>query len=122
MNKNHATFRSYLSGFLLSLALTIASFYFALQHIESGHVWPPHPLILYLILGFAVAQFLVQSVFFLHLGKESRPHSNLIAFLFTLIGLLIVIGGSLWIMSNLNYNMIPADMNTYMLKEEGMQR
>lgn len=50
---------------------------------------------------------LIQLIFFLHLGMESKPHWNTITFLFTLLVAIIIIGGSLWIMSNLSYDVMP---------------
>jgi cytochrome o ubiquinol oxidase operon protein cyoD len=54
----------------------------------------------------AVMQLLVQLVFFLHLGGESKPRWNLMAFMFTLLVVAILVAGTLWIMYNLDYNMM----------------
>ena len=50
----------------------------------------------------AVAQLMVQLVFFLHLGTESKPRWNLTVVLFALMVVVILVFGSLWIMKNIN--------------------
>jgi cytochrome o ubiquinol oxidase operon protein cyoD len=62
------------------------------------------------IVGLAIIQLFVQLFFFLHLGEESKPRWNLMVLLFAAMVVIIVVFGSLWIMNNLNYNMMP-DMN-----------
>ena len=67
--------------------------------------------------AYALAQLIVQIFFFLHLTAKRW---NLIIFLFTIFVVTIVVGGSLWIMYNLNNNTmlnIPADPNAYMLSQ-----
>lgn len=72
-----------------------------------------------LVMALAAAQMVIQLVFFLHLGNESSPKWNLAAFAFMLLMLGILVIGSLWIMNNLNYNMMmsPQEMNQYMLEQ-----
>ncbi|MNE97230.1 Cytochrome bo(3) ubiquinol oxidase subunit 4 [compost metagenome] len=63
--------------------------------------------ILWIILGMAAVQILVHLKYFLHLDTSSEQRSNVIALLFTALILVIVVAGSLWIMHNLNANMMP---------------
>jgi cytochrome o ubiquinol oxidase operon protein cyoD len=79
-------------GFLASLILTYLTYYLA-----------PSPLVIFF---FGLTQAILQLVFFLHLGLESKPHWNLITFLFLVLVIVIIVSGSLWIMYNLNYNMM----------------
>jgi cytochrome o ubiquinol oxidase operon protein cyoD len=88
-------------GFLLSIALTLTAYFIVVEHFFSG------TLLLFLILGLGCVQALVQLVSFLHLGIESKPRWNLMIFLFMVLVIIVVIGGSLWIMYNLNYHMMP---------------
>jgi cytochrome o ubiquinol oxidase operon protein cyoD len=88
-------------GFVMSVVLTVAAYRIAINHELTGS------LLTMTIVGFAFLQALIQLVFFLHLGLESKPHWSLITFLFTVLVILIVIGGSLWIMNNLDYNLMP---------------
>jgi len=88
-------------GFVLSLLLTFAAYRIVVHHhLSDGE------LILTLY-GLAVAQAVLQLVFNLHLGMESKPHWNTITFLFTVLVIIIIIGGSVWIMNNLDYNLMP---------------
>ena len=90
-----------LSGSSLSLILTLAVYRIVTYHELTDS------LLTVTILIFAVLQALIQLFFFLHLGIESKPHWGMITFLFTVLVIIIVIGGSLWIMSNLNYDLMP---------------
>jgi cytochrome o ubiquinol oxidase operon protein cyoD len=54
-----------------------------------------------------VIQVLVHLVYFLHLDSKSEGGWNMVAIVFSAIIILIVVVGSLWIMWNLNYNMMP---------------
>lgn len=108
------TFWSLTVGFLLALSLTLLAYAVVVNH------WLHGALVMITIVVLAVTQLVVQMVFFLHLGRENKPRWNLTAFFFMLIFLFIIIAGSLWIMYNLNYNMIqmtPDQMNTYMTKQ-----
>jgi cytochrome o ubiquinol oxidase operon protein cyoD len=101
--------RSYATGFVLSLVLTFAAYFLVVDHVLTGN------LLIAAIMGLAVAQLLVQLLFFLHLGRGSDSRWNLTVFAFMLLVLVIVVFGSLWIMNNLNYNMMsPQNMDEYM--------
>ena len=115
---NHqTTFNTYAIGFGASLLLTALAFFLAAKHVETGHLFPPHPLIIYLLLGIAVLQFVIQLIFFLHLGMGSKQRLNLAIFISTISVVLIIVIGSIWIMNHLNYNMTPQEMNQYMHKQ-----
>ena len=100
----------YLSGFVSALILTLVSFWLVASHVATG-VW-----LVVLLMSFAVVQFVVQLIFFLHVGDEARPRWNFTALMFMLIMLVVIVAGSLWIMNNLNYNMMmtPEQMEQYM--------
>lgn len=100
-------------GFILSLMLTIAA-YLAVTNAGDGL---SNRALICMIVGLALTQLLVQLLFFLHLGREEKPRLNLIVFAFMLVVVGIVAGGSLWIMHNLNYHMMPEEMNQYMLDQ-----
>ena len=88
-------------GFIFSLILIAAMYRFAIHHHLSGVAFS------WAIFGFGTLQALIQLVFFLHIGMESKPHWNVITFAFTVLVIAIVIGGSIWIMNNLDYNLMP---------------
>ncbi len=96
---NHTSIWPYVLGFLLSAILTLSAYFVACDHLFSGL-----PLALYLF-GLALTQALVQLLLFLEIGREPTPRWKLYTFSFMLCVLLILVAGSLWIMSNLNYNL-----------------
>jgi cytochrome o ubiquinol oxidase operon protein cyoD len=107
------TYTKYIIGFVLSLVLTIIAYSFATS--GSVNTW------MLAILGvLALVQMVVQLIYFLHLGDETGPRYKLVSFV-SMVGILaIIVGGSLWIMQNLNYNMMqmsPDEKSNYMLTE-----
>lgn len=106
---------SYVVGFLISLLTTLLAYF-----IVVNRLWTPEVLV-YAVLGIAVVQLVVQVVFFLHIGRGSRW--KLLTFLFTILVVGVVVVGSIWIMDNLNYNMMdmsPDQMQQYMSENEGI--
>jgi cytochrome o ubiquinol oxidase operon protein cyoD len=91
---------SYLIGFLLSLFSTIAAYWIVSQSLLEG--WPVYSLLILL----ASIQIWVQLTTFLRLGQEKRPYWNLVTFLFMLSVVCIIVALSLWIMDELNYNLM----------------
>jgi cytochrome o ubiquinol oxidase subunit IV len=49
----------------------------------------------------------VHLVFFLHLSSGPDNTNNILALAFGIIIVFLIVVGSLWIMSNLNHNMLP---------------
>jgi cytochrome o ubiquinol oxidase subunit IV len=101
---------NYLVGFVSALILSLAAFWLVTSKLVDGG-W-----LIAALISLAVVQLVVQLVFFLHVGSESRPRWNLAALLFMLVMLVVIVAGSLWIMNNLNYNMMmtPEQMEDYM--------
>lgn len=74
------------------------------------------------LLSCAALQLYIQSRYFLHLDEpKETPKWRLASYVFTWFTLLIVVIGSLWIMHNLNYNMMmdSTEMTEYMLEQNG---
>jgi cytochrome o ubiquinol oxidase subunit IV len=94
-------FKSYITGFLLSVILAISAFAVVDKHLFRKEV-------LFFSVGIlTLVNLLVQVCFFLRLNARSEEDRwNLIFFIFTLFIILIVVTGSLWIMYNLNYYMV----------------
>lgn len=111
---------SYLVGFGLSLGITIIAFAVTVLQVESGMRAYPKDLLVIGLTVLAIAQLVVQLLFFFHLGKESRPRLNTTSFLFMLMVVGIIAFGSLWIMYNLNYNMMPHEVEQYIQHEENI--
>ncbi len=113
--------RSYIIGFVSSIVLTLAAFSFVWEHVNSDH-GSLHVFVTSWIVGLAVIQLVVQLVFFLHLGEESKPRWNLTVFSFMLLVLIILVFGSLWIMNNLDYHMMhDKNVENYIIHDEGIE-
>lgn len=111
-------YRSYFIGFGLSLGLTILAFVVTMMQLDSDSTAYPKTALLVGLVILAAIQLVVQLVFFFHLGHESKPRLNTVSFLFMLMVVGIIGFGSLWIMYNLNYNMMPREVEQYIEKEE----
>lgn len=114
-NRAHATLATYIAGFVLSVALTLVAYTLVVNQAFSTRT-----ILVAVIVGLAVVQFVVQMVFFLHLGRETRPRWNLIVFGFMLLVLFILVLGTLWIMHNLDYHMgTPEELEQQIIEDEG---
>lgn len=106
---------SYIVGFVLSVIMTLLAYFI----VVSG-LWSTQMIVIF-VLTLAVVQLVVQVVFFLHIGRGSRW--KLLTFIFTILVVAIVVVGSIWIMDNLNYNMMhmsPDEIKRYMSENEGI--
>jgi cytochrome o ubiquinol oxidase operon protein cyoD len=112
---DRGTLTSYVTGFGLSVLLTLVAYLFVTHHIFSG--WT----LFAAIVGLALVQFAVQLVCFLHLGRETKPRWKSLAFSFMILIVAILVLGSLWIMTNLNYHMMssPTQVNQYLKNQDG---
>ncbi len=96
-----ANFLSYSAGLALAILLTSGSFVVA----QTSLLWAPGVAVGLVVL--AVAQVGVHLVFFLHLGSGPQDTNNILALAFGLLIVILIIGGSCWIIANLNANMMP---------------
>jgi cytochrome o ubiquinol oxidase subunit IV len=108
------TLASYVSGYILSLYLTITAYLIVYNHLFSNTA------LTVVIVGLALIQFVGQLLFFMHLGREAKPRWKLAVTLFMILVVSILVGGSLWIMSNLNYRMTPTQEQNYMNNQQGI--
>jgi cytochrome o ubiquinol oxidase operon protein cyoD len=93
----------YLAGLGLAILLTATSFFVA----GTDLVWQPSIPVALVVL--AIAQMGVHLVFFLHITTGADNTNNVLALAFGVLIVVLVMSGSLWIMSNLNRNMMPMD-------------
>ncbi len=104
-NHAHASVATYVSGFVISVALTVGAFALVMAYDASdGEILNQRVLVVTVTL-FAVAQLAVQSLFFLHLSGKRSLRPTVYSTMFTVATLLTIVIGSIWIMNNLNYNM-----------------
>nr|WP_298249787.1 cytochrome o ubiquinol oxidase subunit IV [uncultured Halomonas sp.] len=100
-NDSHGSVKQYVTGLVLSIILTLIPFGMVMMMDDPGNG------VIWAVYGFAIAQILVQLYFFLHLDGSKEQSWNVMAMLFTLVIVAIVVGGSMWIMIELNQNMMP---------------
>jgi len=94
------SFKSYGTGFMLSIVLTVIPFALVMSGAVSRGV---------ALLGIgatAIVQILIHLHYFLHLDGSSDERWNIMALLFTTLILTIFIGGTLWVMYTLNDRMM----------------
>ena len=113
---------TYVAGFALSVALSVGSFVFVWAYLASPGVVYSRGFLIALLAIFAVAQMVVQVMFFLHLSASRRMRMSLVATMFTVFVVLCLVIGSIWIMQNLYYNMMPEHQTEYMQTKEGIHR
>lgn len=101
----HGSVQSYVTGFLLSLVLTFASFGVVMLKLV------PHNSLLMCIVLFCVLQLVVQLIFFLHIGTSRDQRANTAIFICTALLIAIIVAGSLWVMHNANANMMPTTLS-----------
>jgi cytochrome o ubiquinol oxidase operon protein cyoD len=93
---------SYGVGLALATGLTAAAFLLPLTHLVYA---PALPVALVVM---AIAQMGVHLVFFLHITTGPDNTNNVLALAFGVLIVFLIMAGSLWIMANLNHNMMPA--------------
>lgn len=96
-----ASYMSYTVGLVLAILATIASFVVA----QTNLLWPPGIPVGLIVL--ALAQIGIHLVFFLHLGSSADSTNNILALAFGVLIVFLIITGSIWIVANLNNNMMP---------------
>jgi len=102
----HGSLRSYLIGFVLSVILTAVPFWLVMSGVIDNK-----QVTAFIVMAFAVVQIVVHMIYFLHMDTRSEDGWNMMALIFTLIVVVIVLAGSLWVMYHLNTNMMaPHDM------------
>ena len=100
-----ANFLSYTAGLGLAILATIASFIVS----QTNLLWAPGIPVGLIVLAFA--QIGVHLVFFLHLGSGPDNTNNILALAFGVLIVFLVITGSVWIIANLNANMMPMSVH-----------
>ncbi len=94
------TIRPYLVGAVLALVLTAIPFGLVAAR-------PLRPIQIFIVIGAtAIIQVVVHLRYFLHLDLKPSSQNKLIALCFGAVVLLILVGGTLWIMFNLNYRLM----------------
>ena len=102
---DHGSLKSYAIGFVLSVILTAIPFWLVM-----GKVFDKSSITAAILLGFAAVQIVVHMIYFLHMNTKSEGGWNMLALIFTIVLVVIVLSGSIWVMYHLNHNMMPGMM------------
>lgn len=97
---SRGTLKAYITGLVLALILTAIPFVLVMARALSTLA------AIVVICGAGVVQILVHLHYFLHLDTSSAARWNVLALIFTLMIMVLFVGGSLWIMQSLNYRMM----------------
>ena len=113
----------YIAGYIFSLSLTLVAFALVWWQVNSDSQVFSDGFLLAWVAALAMVQLLTQLVFFLHLGRESKPRWNLAVLSFAATIVIILVFGSLWIMQNLNYHdsgvQDPRRLESEIIQDEG---
>jgi cytochrome o ubiquinol oxidase subunit IV len=102
----HGSYKAYAIGFFASLILTSLSFLLVVNEMFTPRI------LIYSLTGLALSQAVVQLIFFLHLGQEAKPRWETVVFFFMFSILIIIAGGTLWIMHDLDERTMSPSMMT----------
>ena len=102
----HSTLGGYMTGFVLSIILTAIPFWLVM-----AKVFDKPSTTAFVVLGFAVVQIVVHMIYFLHMNTKSEGGWSMLALIFTLVLVVIMLSGSLWVMYHLNHNMMPVSVH-----------
>ena len=100
---SHSTLKGYVTGFVLAVVLTVIPFWLVM-----GKVFDKPHVTAIVILAIAAVQIVVHMVYFLHMTSKLEGGWSLLALIFTLMLLVIMLTGSIWVMYHLNANMMPS--------------
>lgn len=92
--------KTYLVGFVLAVLLTLVPF----ALVARGALPLLPTLVLIAILG--VVQMAVHLHFFLHLDLSAERRDNLLTLAFAAVIIVIMVGGTIWILFDLHYRMM----------------
>ncbi len=107
----HGTFRSYMTGFVLSVILTAIPFWLVMGDVLGDALRTS-----IVIMALAAVQILVHMLYFLHMNTKSEGGWTFMALAFTLTLVVITLVGSIWVMYHMDQNMMP------MSPHEALQR
>ncbi len=97
-DSSHSSYKSYFIGFVLSVILTAIPFGLVMTEAFSSTVT------IVCVLIAAAIQVVVHLHYFLHMDTSSGQRETVVSFVFTVLILAIIIGGSMWIMANLDHH------------------
>lgn len=104
-DSGHGSYRSYLTGFALSVLLTIIPFWIVMGEVfhADNAAWA-----VVIIFALGAAQMLVHLHYFMHVSLKVEEGWQAMSLIFTVLLIVIIMAGSVWIMFHLHENMMPA--------------
>jgi cytochrome o ubiquinol oxidase operon protein cyoD len=105
-NAPHSTLRGYATGFVLAVILTAIPFWLVM-----GKVFSNSSTAGFVLLGLAAVQVVVHMIYFLHMDGKAEGGWSMLAMVFTIMVVVIMLAGSLWVMYHMNHNMMPGMMS-----------
>lgn len=96
----HGSHKEYITGLILSIILTVIPFATVMMKLTTP------VMAIAIILVCAVAQLLVQAIFFLHMNSSSEQSWNVMTGIYSVIIFVVLIIGSMWIFAHLNHNIL----------------
>ena len=100
---SHGDLKGYMTGFVLAVILTAIPFWLVMDKVLGKS-----SVMAMVILGIGAVQIVVHMVYFLHMNTKSEGGWTMLALIFTLVLVVIVLSGSLWVMYQLDHNMMPS--------------
>lgn len=98
----HGTFRSYMTGFILSVILTAIPFWLVMGDVLNDTLKTS-----IVIMALAAVQIVVHMIYFLHMNTKSEGGWTFMTLAFTLTLVVITLVGSIWVMYHMDQNMMP---------------
>lgn len=98
----HGSLKSYLIGFILSVILTLIPF-----GIVMGNVFDDKLPMIFIIFTLGAAQMIVHLHYFMHVSLHVEQGWQAMSLIFTVLIIVIIMAGSIWIMFHLDANMMP---------------
>jgi cytochrome o ubiquinol oxidase operon protein cyoD len=89
----HGSIKAYVTGFVLSIILTIIPLVLVLNHMLGKTA------LMVSILLAAVLQFVIQLFFFMHIRDGEGPRYNVAALILGIVFVVTIVVGAIWIMS-----------------------
>lgn len=90
---SHDSTKSYVTGFIISIILTIIPLVLVLNHMMSKTG------LIVVSVALAIAQFLVQLFFFMHIRDGEGPKYNVMALILGVVVVFTIVAGSMWVMT-----------------------
>jgi cytochrome o ubiquinol oxidase operon protein cyoD len=97
-----STLKGYTIGFVLAVILTVIPFWLVMGDVIGNSATAG-----LVLLGIGAVQIVVHMIYFLHMNTKSEGGWNMLAMVFTIMLLVIMLAGSVWVMYHMNTNMMP---------------